>query len=180
MRTAEEFWAKTMPCPPTDCLLWIAGSFSNGYGCAEWDGKAQKAHRVAFFLTHGYWPHVCRHTCDTPPCVNPAHLLDGTNADNAHDAVARGRMASGDRNGSRAHIERRPRGDYHAFRQRPSIVPRGERNGNSLYTAKQIIEWRRLWTSGQWKSKSQLARDLRCGRAQLSRALRGVAWRHVP
>lgn len=43
------------------------------------------AHRVAFFTEHGWWPEAVRHTCDTPPCCNPKHLLPGTQADNVKD-----------------------------------------------------------------------------------------------
>ncbi len=49
------------------------------------------AHRLSFYLHHGYWPNVCRHRCDNPGCYNPYHLEDGTHADNVADRVARGR-----------------------------------------------------------------------------------------
>lgn len=46
-------------------------------------------------LTYGRLPHVGRHQCDTPLCVNPGHILDGSQYDNVQDAVRRGRHARG-------------------------------------------------------------------------------------
>lgn len=34
---------------------------------------------------------VVRHTCDNPRCINPEHLVLGTNQDNVNDRVSRGR-----------------------------------------------------------------------------------------
>ncbi|MGH7179882.1 MAG: HNH endonuclease [Tepidisphaeraceae bacterium] len=37
---------------------------------------------------------VVRHTCDVPACVNVQHLVLGTQLDNVHDAIERGRRPS--------------------------------------------------------------------------------------
>lgn len=38
---------------------------------------------------------VARHTCDNPPCIEPEHLIEGTQADNMADAAERGRARGG-------------------------------------------------------------------------------------
>lgn len=49
------------------------------------------AHQAAFRLFKGEPLGVVRHTCDNPWCVNPEHLVDGTQADNVQDMHERGR-----------------------------------------------------------------------------------------
>lgn len=69
-----------------------------GYGQVGVDGKLELVHRVAWTLVNGEIPEglIIRHACDNPPCVNPAHLLVGTFADNSQDAVDRDRLPYGD------------------------------------------------------------------------------------
>lgn len=86
-----------------DCIEWTKGTDAKGYGVQRYRGKFQRSHRVAFFEAHGYWPNICRHTCDNPPCINPEHLLDGTRGDNIRDAVERGRYVSA--NGRKTHCK---------------------------------------------------------------------------
>lgn len=40
-----------------------------------------------------------RHTCDNPRCINPDHLIEGTQQDNIQDCVTQQRHAHGERNG---------------------------------------------------------------------------------
>jgi len=75
----------------SECIEFEGCRTPKGYGVIRIQGKNYRAHRVAFFELHGYWPKVCRHTCDNPPCINTDHLVDGTVADNVRDMMERGR-----------------------------------------------------------------------------------------
>lgn len=90
---AVRFERYTIPEPNSGCLLWTASVDRKGYGRIALDGgKPVRAHRAAFFLAHGRWPRpMALHRCDTPACVNPAHIYEGTAKENALDRSARGR-----------------------------------------------------------------------------------------
>ena len=89
----HRFWAKVQVGSPDECWPWLGCRDSKGYGRA---GKRERAHRIAYQIVHGALPEdrLVRHTCDNPPCCNPAHLLIGDHADNARDAVERGQHYS--------------------------------------------------------------------------------------
>jgi hypothetical protein len=93
----ERFWRHVDRSDDAQCWLWTGARYANGYGVFHvggMDGHNQTAHRVAYRLTHGPIPdglYVC-HTCDNPPCVNPAHLFSGTATDNMQDASRKGRI----------------------------------------------------------------------------------------
>lgn len=99
------FWSKVSIGEPDACWLWTAAISREGYGTFKLSGsrpmRTVNAHRYAYFLTHGRWPLVARHTCDIRACCNPAHILDGTYADNAADTIARGRYRNGSSPGER-------------------------------------------------------------------------------
>jgi hypothetical protein len=67
-----------------------------GYGLVKISGKRQAAHRASYTLSVGPIPEglLVRHTCDNRLCINPDHLLVGTNSDNTADMYTRGRQAS--------------------------------------------------------------------------------------
>jgi hypothetical protein len=94
-RTEAEFWAMLSPSNERGCRLWPRAGGRGGYGKTYWQGRPLSAHQVAFLLTHGWCPQgretIIRHTCDTPLCCEPSHLIVGTQRDNAQDREQRGR-----------------------------------------------------------------------------------------
>jgi hypothetical protein len=86
------------------CCEWTRERNNHGYGrfTIYRNGRRIRllTHRLALTLKLGREPIGTRHTCDNPPCCRPGHLIEGSQAANAHDARDRGR---GDYSGLAAH-----------------------------------------------------------------------------
>ena len=81
-------------CMPDGCHIWTGSRNNAAYGTTRNNGKNVIASRASYVIYKGEIPHgmvVC-HSCDNPPCVNPAHLFLGSQSDNMKDAVAKGRQ----------------------------------------------------------------------------------------
>lgn len=96
------FWSRVEVKKRKHCWPWRWGTNATGYGDLRFnDGEHELSHRMAYRIVNGpIEPKmVIRHTCDNPICCNPAHLVQGTHADNVADRVERGRSAKGEENG---------------------------------------------------------------------------------
>jgi hypothetical protein len=88
----EKFWARVDKSG--ECWVWTGSKKTLGYGLVCYRGQLRTAHRVAYEIFVGPLRDglfVC-HSCDNPPCVNPAHLWQGTASDNTRDAMSKGRL----------------------------------------------------------------------------------------
>ncbi len=154
----DRFWDKVQRRGPDECWPWLAAKDEDGYGVfgMKVDGRHYnlKAHRVAFFFTHGYWPTpMGLHGCDNPPCCNaenPLHVHEGTGSQNNREKFARSRQAS---------------------HQGP-----GELNANARLTWAEAGLIRAFYAGGGI-TQNQIAAEFGISQAAVSHIVRGISWR---
>lgn len=77
------------------CWIWQGYIHQFGYAETSYRSETWRAHRIMFKLhnpeTFDPKLDVC-HSCDTPACINPAHLWQGTEKDNMIDCSKKGRI----------------------------------------------------------------------------------------
>lgn len=139
------------------CLIWQgATQKGRGYGQAMIDYKPWLVHRyVVWYNIKDLMPLaefelvVVRHSCDTPPCIEPSHLLVGSQGDNLQDAYDRNRRSA-----------------------------KGQDNAFSKFTELEIREIRDKYASGLY-TQVQLANEYGTPQANISSIVLRKSWAHV-
>ena len=138
--------------PATGCWLWQGLRAQGGkYGWSTWHSKTEFMHRASF-RAHGgtLLPgEQVRHSCDTPHCWNPEHLLKGTQADNEQDKKDRGRFG----------------------------YNQGSGRYNAVLNEDKVVEIRRRADAGE--KHSVLAAEFGVARPNIGRIQRHEIWKHV-
>lgn len=93
---SERFWRFVGLRVENNCWEWNGSLDNSGYGTisTKYGEPPAKAHRVSWEIHFGAIPDglVVLHACDNPRCVNPNHLMVGTQAANAVDMAKKGRI----------------------------------------------------------------------------------------
>lgn len=145
------FFSHVTPGRMDDCWIWQGGKRGD-YGAGRLNGKNQDAHRVSYQLFVGeiQGDLEVMHSCDTPLCVNPAHLSLGTHAQNM--AQTKGK------------------------RNTPT-QPRGIRHGLAKLTDDKARQARDL--SRQGLSFKRIGKILGVSGTSIRNVVRGVTWTHI-
>ena len=130
-----------------------------GYGVVRHEGRTQLEHRLVYCREHGLRIQeiagkVVRHSCDNPRCIEPSHLLLGTQADNVRDMMTRNR-------------------------QRYSPLPKhvGASNVNAKLDDAKVVQIRDQASRGE-KQKA-IARRFGISQSLVSMVVNKKFWRHV-
>lgn len=106
MTLEDRFWQFVdKSAGPDACWPWVGSLRPSGYG-QLYVGEFKRpvaASRVSMKIHTGEWPIEACHKCDNPPCVNPAHLFNGTRKDNMQDCSAKGRVRLPNLKGTQVH-----------------------------------------------------------------------------
>ena len=93
--SVTRFWGLVERRSKDNCWPWLGDTDRNGYGVFFFNGKVYGAHELSLSFSTGEKRldglDTC-HSCDTPECVNPAHLRFDSRLSNVRDMHARGRQ----------------------------------------------------------------------------------------
>ena len=135
------------------CWEWKGTLFLNsGYGAFRFRDKQTLAHRTGWFFDKGVMPNgILLHSCDNKICVNPEHLKEGTQYENIHDMIVKGRR----------------------------VITYSEDNGTAKLTYAQAQEIRERYKSGG-EPQSTLAKEYGVNQSVISRVIQNKCYTTPP
>lgn len=150
-RCLQRLWSKIEKRGPNECWPWLAARDNDGYGRFWLHGGTGHVTRVVFGIIHrALLPHeLACHSCDNPPCCNPAHLFAGTHLVNHQDRDAKGRKAP----------------------------THGELNGQSKLTAEIIREIRQRVAGGE--KPYRICKEYGVVDSAIRNIAKGRRWKHI-
>ena len=145
------------------CLEFHGARDDCGYGRINRGGKLVRLHRAVWERDHGPIPDgmVIMHTCDNPPCINPLHLVMGTQTANIKDMWTKDRGA-------------RHFGNRHTFGKHINV---GETHGLSKFTNADVVAIKKRLKDGE--KVVEIAKDFKVSRAAIYHIRRGDRWKHI-
>jgi hypothetical protein len=157
----NSFWRQVEILSEDECWLWTGcvGKEGMGYGrsCSRIRKRPTNAHIVAFEEVKGPVQKglIVRHTCDTPTCCNPNHLILGTHQDNYDDMVLRNRIKS------------------------VGHEQRGVANNNVKYTEANVVDALILRKEFPTMTVVEISRISGLSYHMTARVLSGKSWTHI-
>lgn len=78
------------------CWEWKGSKYIDGYGRLGWGTTRYSAHHISYMIFKGpiLSNQVVRHTCNNKSCVNPTHLIIGSQSDNLIDSLKQNRHST--------------------------------------------------------------------------------------
>lgn len=161
MPLQERFWKFVDKNGANGCWVWTGSTHSTAkyglIGLGERRLGLGRTHRLSYCWANGLelWEiagKLVMHACDNPPCVNPAHLSLGTDADNMRDKCRKGR----------------------------NVVKRGSANPHARLTEEQVLEIRALHDSSRrgFGNKS-LAKRYGVNEKVIRQIVKRLKWTHI-
>lgn len=149
-----------------ECLIWPYKCNDSNYGMVRnEDKKDWLVTRLTFKLLRPDEFNAALlvlHSCDNPPCFNPRHLFQGTQADNMKDMDKKGRRKSNGRPG---------------VLRGPNPLLQGERCGNSKLTEADVLEIRRR--HAECETQTALAAEFGLTQGNVGHIVNRRIWRHI-
>lgn len=138
------------PCIDHGCKGYGMGYATAWIKLPDGTKKPTTKHRRVHYEATGELPEIVRHKCDNPRCINPEHLIGGTQKDNVQDCIDRGRHNYG--------------------------VSRGEAHTSTKLTYQDVQTIRQTYVKGsKLYGLPALARKYNVGTSQLHRIIKGQA-----